>query len=336
MTLEHLIKKLVQFYGDLLGSVNNLPENSHLGKCLHQLHSIKNEELTCEQLESLLMSSLYALTLSIASGYLSSQAIGKELKLEDINNIGVSSEIKGRLKSRPNSAASFFFETMVRAWYGQYFGTTFPDLVRRSDFKDRNACEFKIERDNFIELVECKKVVSCSDKEKLMLNFRDRLEDAEKQFNDTKEVLNIKNNARHLLVDVSKCSDSKREVECQSRIIIVKGNTPEELNNIKKIIRKEIENSEIEQVSIISDSMYLIDGQARGIIQFPEIVRDNKFITNYCGWTVTAFSGRLFEEPIKELMIYSDSLPEKDIIGKQDSLDGQFFWQGPAQSTSKV
>lgn len=336
MTLENFIKKLIQFYKDLPVSVNNLPGNSRLGKFLHQLNSIKNKELTCEQLEALLMSSLYALTLSIASGYLSSQAIGKELKLEDINNIGVSSEIKGRLKSLPNSADSFFFETMVRAWYGQYFGTPFPDLVIRSDFKDSYACEFKVERENFIELVECKKMVSCDNKEKLMLNFKDRLNHAEKQFEHTKDVLNIKNAYRHLLVDVSKCSNTKREVECHRRIIIVKGNTPEELSNIKKIIRKEIEDSKIEQVTIISDSTYLVDGQARGIIQFPEIVRDHKFISNYGGWTVTALSGRLFEEPIKELMIYSESLPEKDIIGKQDSLDGQFFWQGPAQSTSKV
>ena len=110
----------------------------------------------------------------------------------------------------------------------------------------------------------------------------------------------------------------------------------EELNDIKRILGEEIKHSEIEQVTIISDSTYLIDGQARGIIQFPEIVKDNKFITNYGGWTVTALSGRLFEDPIKELIIYSYPLPKKDIIGKQDCLDGQFFWQGPAQSTSKV
>jgi hypothetical protein len=333
MTLEHFVNKIIQFYEELLGPVDNLPEGARLRQRLRQLNSIKEKELNPNQLLTLLRCSLHALVLSIASGYTSSQAIGKKLEWEDINNIGVSSDIKGRLKcgGQPHIADTFIFETMVRAWYGQYFGTTFPDLKR----KNGKRGEFIIERENFSELVECKKIVSCSEEETLRKNFRDRLENAEKQFQVTKEVLNIKNSIRHLLVDVSEHSDSKREFKSQSRSIIERGNTAEELDNIKKIIGEEIKHSKIEQLTIISDKVYLIDGQPRGIIQFPEIVRGNKSISNYGGWSVTALAGKLFEERIKELMIYSESLPEKDIIGKQDAFDGQFFYQQAAESTGK-
>lgn len=335
MNVEDLAEQLINFYEELLDAEIEFDESSRISEQMEKLASIEGNTIAEEQISALLKASLHGMAFSLMSGNLYSTPNDREWKLQSLEDLGDLSEIRGELKGKSRSNAdTLLFETLVRGWYGQEFNQTFPDLTDSDKFeKDDKRCEFIIESSDTTQMVEAKKLTSCRTDEKLERNFKTNLNKAEEQFKSTEEVLKLENAASHLIVDISRYSSTAVEVEHEERNIKIAGLTPEEIDDAKEIIEDKLESSDIDQVTLVADRIYKVEGKPRAIIQRMEAIRENDAVIDHQGWTVSGLTGYLTNTPVKRLGIYSEVKRKEWLTAGQDALDGNFFYQHRAEET---
>jgi hypothetical protein len=335
MNVENLASELIGFYEKLLDTEIDFDESSRISERMETLDSIEGDSITEGQLSALLKASLHGMAFSLMSGNLYSTPNNREWTLQNLEDLGDLSEIRGELtgKSRSN-ADTLLFETLVRAWYGQEFNQTFPDLTDSDEFDENDKrCEFVIERSDTTQMIEAKKLTSCRTDEKLERNFRTNLNKAEEQFKSTEEVLGLENAASHLIVDISRHSNTAVEVEHDERNIKMTGLTLEEIRDTKEIIEDDLQDSNIDQFTLVADRIYEVEGKPRAITQRAETIRKDEAVTDYQGWTVSGLTGYLTNTPVKRLGIYSEVKPQEWLTAGQDGLDGNYFSQQAAERT---
>ncbi|MFB6215454.1 MAG: hypothetical protein ABEJ72_00565, partial [Candidatus Aenigmatarchaeota archaeon] len=201
-----------------------------------------------EELEALLKSSLHGLAFSLMSGHLSPTPRDREWILQDEKNLGDLSEIRGELQGKnPINVDNLLFEVLIRAWYGQEFNETFPDLAQHPNFSEGDErCEFVITGDGRRpQMVEGKKL-DCSGN--TVRNFEENLEKALRQFEGTKDVLGLEDPVGHHIVDVSRYSNTEIEIDHDERSITIKGVTSEELQDLSERFENEAQTSELDQI----------------------------------------------------------------------------------------
>lgn len=335
MNLQSLIENLINFYKELLNQEIDFENSSWASRKIGTLKSIDNYgELSSEQLFTILETILSATGFSLMAGNLE-RGYNKDFKIKDIDQLGNISDIRGVLLSKSSQGVSnLVFESLVRAWYNQKFNTTFPDLANSNLFEEgQEKCEFIIDITSKPQLVECKKINTSRN---LRENLIDNLTKAEEQLNNTAYIKKIdKEGVKHLLVDISELIEDERFVRVreddQKRNLSFKEISEEKMQEVSEILSSEISNSDIDQATLVSEKIFQVDGEPSAIIQYPKIIKDNKRVTNFQGWTAVLGKGEMFEERIKNLMIYSEAKSDDWLIAGQDGLDGIFFSQGPGR-----
>lgn len=336
MNVSELAEELIQFYDELLDTEIEFDDSSRISERMEALDSIQGSNITEEQLSALLKSSLHGMAFSLMSGNLKTTPNRRKWELKNEEDLGDLTEIRGELigKSRSN-ADTLLFETLVRGWYGQKFNQTFPDLTDCDKFDEGDKkCEFIIEQNNEkTQIVEAKKLTSCRTEDKLVRNFRNHYKKAVKQFNNTSKVLNLENTVSHLIVDISRFSRTESKIEHEKRQIQTTGLTTEEIQKAKKLLGNEIPSPDIDQITLVANQTYEVEGKPRAIIQRAETITEDDDVTDYEGWTVSGLTGYLTAAPVKSLEIHSEAKPQKWLTFGQDGFDGNAFtWSGPEKT----
>jgi hypothetical protein len=333
MNLQRFSSELISFYEELLDTDIEVGNPEFIPERLNELRTL-DEDVTEDNLNALMKSSLHGMCFSLMAGNLESHPRRRGFKLEDEEKLGDLSDLRGQLSGYESDAAPTLFEFLVRAWYVGEFDQPLPDLDNSPQFGNGDSnCEFVIqdgvEKPN---MVECKKLTSFRGNWKQ--NLQDYFEDAVKEdgkFEDTSRILDLEQPRSHFIVNITEHSNEELEIEHSEREM--KKLVLSDRESIEEEIQDSINVSRVDQFTIVWNEVYWIDDKPRAVVQNTSKLVEDDNVADYGGWTVLAMTGRLRDSDVADLFIYSDTKDADWIKSHQDGNDGNFFSAQAGEAT---